>query len=242
MKIVQAVTVDQNKVQAEIKKIRAEHKAKRNAEIARQNRLQKLAKQARRKRRQEQKRLASLKRQQKKLEQQRKIKRLAAAKKLKQIQKQQHFAQQRLADLQKQRQQITINKKNQVAKAAAEKRLQGLRDQIAAEQKQIAAVHTRQIQGEVEKYKALILNAIGQRWIMPAKFNKKLSAQLLIKLAPGGTVLNVAVLKSSGDAVLDRSVITAVWKSSPLPTPVSAEVFNQFRELHLTVRPEGLLG
>jgi colicin import membrane protein len=51
-------------------------------------------------------------------------------------------------------------------------------------------------------------------------------------------VLNIKLLRSSGDAALDYSARTAVLKSAPLPVPSDPQLFEQFRELRLTVRPE----
>jgi len=63
----------------------------------------------------------------------------------------------------------------------------------------------------------------------------------LIRVAEGGKVLNVQVLKSSGYNILDRSARTAVLEASPLPVPSKKTLFNQFRELRLTVRPENII-
>lgn len=96
-------------------------------------------------------------------------------------------------------------------------------------------------QGEVDKYKALIIQAISQQWIIPDSVQKNLQGQLLVRLAPGGMVLNVQVTQSSGDAVLDRSARTAVFKASPLPVPNDSALFDRFRELNLTFQPQGIL-
>lgn len=113
--------------------------------------------------------------------------------------------------------------------------------QLAAEQQQISVAQAQAVDNIVNQYKSQILSAIGQRWIVPAGTNKNSAAQLFITLAPGGAVLNVVVVQSSGDPFLDRSAITAVYKASPLPVPKAAELFDHFRELHLTVRPEEIV-
>ncbi len=60
----------------------------------------------------------------------------------------------------------------------------------------------------------------------------------MIRLGPGGAVLNVQVSRSSGDPALDSSARAAVFKASPLPVPNDPDLFNQFREIRLTVKPE----
>lgn len=92
-----------------------------------------------------------------------------------------------------------------------------------------------------DKYRHLILQAIAQQWIIPPEINKHLETQLIVHLAPGGMVLEVIIVKSSGNAVLDRSAQTAVYKASPLPVPKNNGLFHTFRQINLTVRPEGVM-
>ena len=213
-KILHATTVNQKQIQQQINKIKMRRRAKRSAEIARQKHLVDLARHAKQQRIAEQRHLSRLKQQQE---------RQAALTKKKMLQMQQQLKQ--------------LKKRNLVAQTAeVEKQLQ---TQIAAKQQQITVAQNKQESMEINKYKSLIVNVIEQNWIIPSKIDKKLSAQLLIDLAPGGTVLGVKILKSSGNEALDSSAVTAVWKSSPLPVPNGAHVFNQMRKLHLTVRPEG---
>jgi colicin import membrane protein len=97
------------------------------------------------------------------------------------------------------------------------------------------------MQGVVDKYKALILQSIGQNWIIPANADKHSSAELLLRLAPDGTVLSVKLLKSSGNSALDESAITAVQKASPLPVPSDLQQFKVFRQINLVVKPDIIL-
>lgn len=92
-----------------------------------------------------------------------------------------------------------------------------------------------------DKYRHLILQAIAQQWIIPPEMNKHLETKLVVHLAPGGMVLEVVIVKSSGNAVLDRSAQTAVYKASPLPVPKNNGLFHSFRQINLTVRPEGII-
>ena len=121
--------------------------------------------------------------------------------------------------------------RKKLAAAAAE---QELASQNAEKQARLA--------GEVNKYKALILNAIGRNWILPENVNSSLSSQFRIRLAPDGMVLEVSLMRSSGDPLLDRSAQTAIYKASPFPVPADVETFNMFRDISLTVRPEQVRG
>ncbi|KTD36688.1 TolA colicin import membrane protein [Legionella nautarum] len=124
------------------------------------------------------------------------------------------------------------------AEAEAEKRRQAaLQQQAVAD-----AAKKAQLAGEVDKYKAMIVNAISRQWILPENVDSSLSSQFRIRLAPDGAVLEVSLMRSSGDAVLDRSAQTAIYKASPLPVPSDPDTFNLFRDISLTVRPENVRG
>ncbi|RUR13187.1 cell envelope integrity protein TolA [Legionella sp. km772] len=126
------------------------------------------------------------------------------------------------------------------AKADLERKQQ---EEAAAKQQAAAnAEKQARIAGEVDKYKALIVNAIGRHWILPDNADSSLSSQFRIRLAPNGEVLEVSLTKSSGDALLDRSAQTAIHKASPLPVPTDSETFSLFRDISLTVRPEQVRG
>lgn len=123
-----------------------------------------------------------------------------------------------------------------------EQELRAEKDSLAAAQKDNAAkqatVHATQ--GEVDKYKAAVLQAISSNWIVPDGVAKGATCLLLVSVAPGGVVLEVKLLQSSGNTVLDRSAQTAVLKSSPLPVPTDPILFDSFRTIKLIVRPEGI--
>ena len=111
-----------------------------------------------------------------------------------------------------------------------------------AQQAAINQQKAAQMSGEVNKYKALIIQAISQHWILPEHVDRQLFSQFRIQLAPNGQVLSVGLIRSSGDPVLDRSAQAAIYKASPLPVPTDSEMFNLFRDISLTVRPESTRG
>lgn len=123
-------------------------------------------------------------------------------------------------------------------KAASAKSLE---QQLLKEQNRISSAQMEKMQGIVDKYKALILQAIAQHWLVPMGADKHLTTELLIRIAPGGSVLDVQLVKSSGDEALDRSAQTAVFKASPLPVPLNSEEFEPFRQFILKVKPENVI-
>jgi len=121
-----------------------------------------------------------------------------------------------------------------------------MQEELLAEKEELAGsragAYGNQLQGEVDKYKSLMVQAIASHWIVPEGVDIGATCKLLINLAPGGVVLNVELTKSSGNLALDRSAQAAVLKASPLPVPEEHELFDKVRTINLTVRPEGVVG
>ncbi len=212
--IIKATAVDQAQIKKQIADIKAEREHKHQKELARIRREQevKLAKIRHEKALQKQKELAQLKKRQ---QQEQRRKNLLVLK----------------------QQKLKLEKKTK----RREEIQKAMQQQIAEEQQQMAE-HDRRVQAEIDKYKALIIQTISQHWIVPSDIAKNISCQLIVNVAPGGEILSVNLVRSSGNSILDRSARSAVLKSSPLPVPKNAELFDNFRQLMLTVRPEGIEG
>jgi len=238
--IVKAVSINNQQVMAEISRIKEQKEQQRQQRIAEQNKLKKLAEQAKSRRLEEQQKLALLKKQARELEEKQRVQKRREAKRLAAIKRKRAQEQKRLARLKREQQALKLKQQKEQqeqAKLKAEKE-----KKLAAERaKKEAAKRQAQLMGVVNKYKALIVQAIGQNWILPDNADKNASCKFEIKLAPGGAVMSVKLLRSSGDTVLDRSAQTAIYKASPLPVPADKEAFNIFRVVSLTVRPESVI-
>jgi len=65
-----------------------------------------------------------------------------------------------------------------------------------------------------------------------------LSAHVRIRLLPGGEVLDVKLVKSSGDRAFDDSAVNAVKSAGRLPVP-SGDLFNRhFRDITINFHPQ----
>ncbi|MBC8227026.1 MAG: cell envelope integrity protein TolA [Gammaproteobacteria bacterium] len=95
-------------------------------------------------------------------------------------------------------------------------------------------------QQEIQKYAAKIKQHIEQQWLVPNLTVRNLEVVLLIHVNENGDVLTATVEKTSRNALLDRSALTAVYKSSPLPMPESAQYNERFREIRIRIKPEDL--
>ncbi len=249
-KPIEAVSVDSQAVYETIERIKAEKAQKLKAEKQRQLSLEREAKIAREKRLQEQKKVERLKQQAAKLAKERKQKLLEEKKALQKLEQQKQAEAKRLAEMKQQQDKLEREKQNEAKRLAElQKKKAELAKQDALRQKQIEAERLalekqrkEQIAGEVNRYKALIINAISRKWILPEYADPSLSSQFRIRLAPTGAVLDVSLTRSSGDPILDRSAQSAIYKASPLPVPQDPEAFNLFRDIQLTVRPENARG
>jgi colicin import membrane protein len=160
------------------------------------------------------------------------------------IKKQTIFAKDLLADIKKQTNKQKLKQKKlqlEFKKTLREQAEKSLRQQLLNEEIKLQGVQSRQSQGEVNKYKALILQAISEHWLVPMQANKHLYCELMIRMAPGGMVLDVQIIKTSGDPSLDSSARAAVLKASPLPAPADPDAFQAFRQFVLRVKPENIL-
>lgn len=155
------------------------------------------------------------------------------------------FAKDLLADIKKVKDKKKAIKQKQLKshfeKTLREQAEKSLRQQLLNEEIKLKGSQNRQAQGVVNKYKALILQAISEHWIIPTQANKSLYCELMIRVAPGGMVLNAQITKSSGDPSLDSSARAAVLKASPLPVPLDAATFEAFRQFVLKVKPENVI-
>jgi colicin import membrane protein len=267
--IVKAVSVDSKEVMDTVNQLKQQREQQKQAELARQRELQRQAEAAKQQRIKEQQEIAKLKEEANKIAIARKKQVEEEKKRLKELADQKQKEAKRIQELKKQSEELAkkrelevkkladINKKKAEENAKAEKikaeqarlakekaDLASKKQAEAAAQQQAAenAERQAQIAGEVDKYKAMIVNAIGRNWILPENVDSTLSCQFRIRLAPDGTVLDVNLTRGSGDPILDRSAQTAIFKASPLPVPRDPETFNMFRDISLTVRPEQVRG
>ena len=135
----------------------------------------------------------------------------------------------------------------ELQKKDAEQRRQqaedALKEQLAAEEKdraqvQAAAAAARQ-KGEIARFEAIIRQKVERSWTRPANTQQGLECIVQVRLVPGGEVLQAAVVRSSGNALFDRSAVNAIYKASPLPVPDDKSMFDHFREFDFKFRPEG---
>ncbi len=116
---------------------------------------------------------------------------------------------------------------------------QSLQEQLAAEEKaRLAAASAARAGTEIEKYRYLIKQRVSRSWNRPVGVAKGLKCEVHVRLTPSGEVLSANVVRSSGNAVFDRSVENAVYKAAPLPLPEDPALFDNFREIRFVFDPD----
>ncbi|UAA37320.1 cell envelope integrity protein TolA [Paraneptunicella aestuarii] len=247
--VIEAVSVDKAALEQQIKQIQAEKDKQKQAEEKRIKDLERRANEARNKRREEEKQISNLNKQ-----------KTQAAKEAEAAKRKQKEEAERAQKLEEQRKQKEAEKKKaeQEAKAAAEKRKKEeqalkeqetkrqqaearaeqermMEEQLRAEQAARMKSRQKQVLSEVGKYQALIRSAITRNLIVDEQTRTK-ECRLNLKLASNGLVMSVKVL--SGDPVLCRSAEAAVYKNATLPISSDPEVYQQLKDINLTIDPD----
>lgn len=149
-------------------------------------------------------------------------------------------------EAQRKKQQEEAQRKTQ-EDAERKKREQRERDELAkamaAEDNAMAAERDQEA---VASYAGMIQRDIQNSWSRPPSARVGMHVVLLIQLIPSGDVINVSVLKSSGNDAFDQSAISAVRRVGKFPylkelSDKSTQAFERnFRRFQLDFSPEDL--
>lgn len=96
---------------------------------------------------------------------------------------------------------------------------------------------------QTQSYMAVMRERIESNWSRPPSARRGMTAELLINLVPTGQVVNVTVVRSSGDAAFDRAAEQAVRRVDRFSElqGMPPELFERnFRQVKLIFSPEDL--
>ena len=228
------------------KQIAAQRKRRDEAEKQRQQKIdaQRRKKEAQlreKKRRAEKKKQQAAEKKRKLAEKKRKQKALAEKKRKAELKKKRE-REKRLAEEKKrkeaERKRIEEEeRKNQQALARQEAEM---KQKLAADRQRRAAQLAAN-QREISKYLGLIKNTVSRYWTLPSTDVEGLSCDVKVRIIPNGEVIDVQIVKSSGNLAFDRSVEKAVYRAAPLPVPsVESGLFDEFREVIFSFEPRGV--
>lgn len=127
--------------------------------------------------------------------------------------------------------------KERKEKEAAERAIQEklIQEQLAREQAARQKARQKHVLTETQKYQALIKSKIQQNLLVDEKMKGK-SCRLNINVAFSGLVTKVT--KLSGDTVVCDAAQRAVWKAETLPVSKEPDVFQELKDIIITVEPE----
>lgn len=254
--IIEAKVIDESQLQKQVQKVKDEQKAKRLEEENRVKEIEKRAADAEKKRKQQEAEVSRLKRQTKQQEldkknaeqaavaarekqkqEKAKAKQLEDDRKRKELEKKKADDQARKAKEKRQKEEKALKEAERKRQEALEKAAQEkmLDEQLQAEQATRQERRNKQVLTEVQKYQALIKQTIQRNLIVDDAMKGK-SCRLNIRIASNGLVTQVTEI--GGNTILCRAAKAAVFKSDTLPVSKEADVYQQLREINLTVEPE----
>ena len=224
---------------AELTKQKEQTRVKRELEQKRLTQLEQKKKELEQKTRLEEEKKSKAEEEKKRLEEENKIKQAE----LKQIEEEKKELEQKTRLEEEKKSKVEEEKKRleeenkikevELKQIEEEKKLQ---DELAAEQKGQEARQLSRDQAIIAKYTESIKREI-QNNFNQLGLPKGLSCELLIRIIPGGDVVEATIVKSSGNAIFDRRAETAVQAASPLPVPAEDHLFEQMRELNIIFEP-----
>jgi colicin import membrane protein len=130
--------------------------------------------------------------------------------------------------------------KKEAAKKKAEDEARRREEERARREADKAAAAAAELRKkEFDSWVEKIRNRIRSRANVPDTVTGKPRVEVLIRILPGGEVLDVAITRRSGNPTYDSAIERGIRSASPLPVPPpNSELFPQFRELRLIVEHE----
>jgi colicin import membrane protein len=258
---VEAVAIDKDVLAQRVAEIKKQQEDARKAEEQRIRDLERRAQQAERSRAQEEARLKRVAEEKRKADEAAAASRKAAAEAKKQQEaeaaKARTAEQQRIAREQERKKAEEAAKaaeakrkaeQEALAKARAERERQAreqreraeqerlLQEQLAAEADARRRARAQQAVTEVQRYTAMISDAITRNLIKDESTMRGRSCRLNIRLASNGFVTSVSVV--NGDSAVCDAAVRAVNRAGTLPMSQDPDVYNQLKDINLTVAPE----
>ena len=121
-----------------------------------------------------------------------------------------------------------LAQKQKTADSAARRRQ--LAQEIASEE----SAHNAGLASALQKWKKLIEIKIHNNWTPPPSTPDNLSCVVEVDQVAGGTVTNAQVPSCNGDDAVVQSIVTAVYRASPLPGPPDPSLFDVGRTLNIS--------
>jgi colicin import membrane protein len=141
----------------------------------------------------------------------------------------------RKAAEEKKRQEVEKKRLADEARRKKEEADRLLQESLAAEEQER---EDNRISAVVAQYQGIIRQRIKRYWSEPGNATQGMQCTLRVTLLPGGDVREVTVIKSSGNAVFDRSAESAVYKAAPWAQPSDPKAAAALRDFTFVFRPK----
>lgn len=256
--IIDAVMVNNDAVKKEVERLDRIEKAKVDREKARLREIARKEKEAVEKRQKEEALAIELKQKNEALKKEAEKQRIEAEKQKIEAEKQKIEAEKQRIEAEKQK--IAKEKKIKEEKERLAKEKQRHEEELKKieKQKEEALAQKKKIEDErkaaeesarqqanlkikldqIMQHAMLIKSKVIRNWRQPLGFDiAGYKCDLDVKLLPTGEVVQVIVIRSSGNLEFDRSAELALYKSSPLPMPNDQELAKEFRQFSFTFNP-----
>ncbi len=110
---------------------------------------------------------------------------------------------------------------------------------LRASQEAIYAADAAEIElqnsSEAQVYQALISQRVRRNWARPGTARDDLKCIVTVEQVPGGVVVSARVIECNGDEIVQRSVVAAIHRASPLPQPSNPLLFRRSFQITFTI-------
>jgi len=169
---------------------------------------------------------------------------------LAQIEKDREAAKRKEAEDRARREREAEAERERIRKRLEEERLRDIEQQrqdnileeerlLRASQEAIYAADAAEIEAqnssEAQVYQALIIQKVRRNWARPGTARDDLECIVAVEQVPGGEVMSARVIECNGDEIVQRSVVAAVHRASPLPQPSSPLLFLRRFQITFTI-------
>jgi colicin import membrane protein len=136
----------------------------------------------------------------------------------------------------KAQEQAALKRKQALAEESRRNAERARQAQELALQQAAAAERGRWIDNEFTRYVGEIERKIQENRTISTAFSPDLTCDIQIRLLPDGSVHDVKIIKSSGNAAYDAMSEAAVYRSSPFDMPEDRELMSKLRDIVLVFK------
>jgi colicin import membrane protein len=237
--IVQAVMIDQARIQKHVAQIKKQKALKKRQEQRQKQKLEQELKKIRKAAQLERQKLNQIHKEQhrKKRDLQLTEKEiLLAQQKKKYLRSQVDQTHQKLRVIEAERMKILQQEKSREIELEHQVALEHkIRSDLAMEKKKEARENQKQIHAEISKYRAMIQSTIQRSLILQDTMRDQ-ECVVQLRLAEDGFVTSIR--RVSGSQVLCRQAEAAIYKSKRLPVSSDPRVYQEMKNINLTIKPE----